>query len=172
LEEVQKAEILLHVRDASSATRDEQKAEVEKVLGELDVLGKPRIEVMNKIDLLPDEERKLLARDGAVAISAKLGLGIDDLLARIDAELTADPVIEQSFEIPQSRGDVLSAMGAGALLREREFLGNSVRMTVAGPASLLGRYREFRLDAKTDRAKGSGGDSQTPGPSDPEPGHR
>jgi GTP-binding protein HflX len=172
LEEVQKAEILLHVRDASSATAEEQKAEVEKVLGELNVLGKTRIEVLNKIDLLSDEERAMLAGSDAITISARLGQGLDTLLARVDASLTADPVIEQTFDVPQARGDILAALGAGALTRERAFSDNSVRMTVAGPASLLGRYREFCVNAKTDRTPGSGGDSQMPSPSDPEPGHR
>jgi len=41
LEEVERAEALLHVRDASSAMVDEQKVQVERVLGELDVKGKP-----------------------------------------------------------------------------------------------------------------------------------
>lgn len=172
LEEIQNAEVLLHIRDASSPTKDEQKAEVEKVLDELGVLSKPRLEVMNKIDLLPDGEREQLAVSGAIAISAKLGLGIDILFDRIDAELTIDPVIEQTFSIPQAKGEILASLGAGTLLRERHFKGNMVRMTVAGPASLLGRYREFRVDARTDRAGGSGGDSQAPGPLDPEPGHR
>jgi GTPase len=172
LEEVQKAEVLLHVRDSSSPTKDEQKAEVEKVLGELGVLSKPRLEVMNKIDLLSVEEQEELFASGAIAISARLGLGIDDLFTRIDAELVADPVIEQTFTIPQARGEVLAALGAGALLRDREFIGNTVRMTVAGPASLLGRYREYRGDAKMDRAEGSGGDSRAPDPLDPGPGHR
>ncbi|HTZ89348.1 MAG TPA: hypothetical protein VMA71_03355, partial [Alloacidobacterium sp.] len=128
--------------------------------------------VMNKIDLLSDEDRAELIAGGAIATSGKAGLGIDCLLARIDAELTADPLMEQTFIIPQAKGDVLAALGAGAVLRDRQFIDNTVRMTVAGPASLLGRYREFRLDASTDRAKGSGGDSQSPGPLDPEPGHR
>jgi GTP-binding protein HflX len=172
LEEVQKAEVLLHVRDASSPTRDEQKAEVEKVLGELGVLDKPRLEVMNKMDLLSGEERAELAASGAILTSGKARLGIDALLARVDAELTADPIIEQTFTIPQAKGEVLAALGAGAVLREREFIGNTVRMTVAGPASLLGRYREFRVDARTGRMSGSGGDSQASGPLDPEPGHR
>jgi GTPase len=147
LEEVQKAEVLVHVQDASSEMRDEHKAEVEKVLGELDVLSKPRIEVLNKIDLLSQEQRDALVTSGAVAVSAKQGLGIAGLLARIDEELVADPVIEQRFEIPQSQGMALAALGAGAVIREREFVGNSVRMTIAGPASLLGRYREYRLKA-------------------------
>jgi GTPase len=63
LEEVAQAEVLLHVRDAASAYGEEQKTQVEKVLDELESLSKPRIEVLNKIDLLPEPERAtLLAR--------------------------------------------------------------------------------------------------------------
>jgi GTP-binding protein HflX len=148
LEEVQKAEVLLHVRDCSSPMQEEHKAEVEKVLGELDVLSKPRIEVLNKIDLLPDDERHALEASGVVAVSARSGLGIDTLLARIDEALVEDPIVEQRFEIPQSHGDVLAALGAGALIRDREFVGNSVAMTVAGPGSLLGRYRQYRIQLR------------------------
>jgi GTP-binding protein HflX len=143
LEEVQKAEVLLHVRDCSSEMQDEHKAEVEKVLGELGVLSKPRIEVLNKIDLLPPAERDTLSASGAVAVSAKSGQGIEDLLERIDAALIADPIVEQMFEVPQAEGGVLAALGAGSLIRERKFEGNFVVMTVAGPASLMGRYRQY-----------------------------
>jgi len=149
LEEVQKAEVLVHVRDCSSPMQDEHKAEVEKVLGELGVLSKPRIEVLNKIDLLPPAERACLEAGGAVAVSARLGCGIDALRARIDSALVADPILEQRFEIPQSQGNVLAALGAGALIRQQEFIGNTVAMTVAGPASLLGRYRQYRVDSRT-----------------------
>ena len=148
LEEVQKAEVLVHVRDCSSPMQDEHKAEVEKVLGELDVLSKPRIEVLNKIDLLPPAEREALETSGALSVSARLGWGMDEVLARIDAALVADPILEQCFRIPQSQGSVLAALGAGTLIRDREFIGNTVAMTVAGPASLLGRYRQYRIDSK------------------------
>jgi GTPase len=146
LEEVRKAEVLLHVRDASSPLREEHKAEVEKVLAELDVLSKPRLEILNKIDLLGEEETALAsARSSAsVLVSAKEGTGIDRLMERIDEELMQDPILEQRFQIPQSEGNALAALEAGALIRDREYEGNVVRMTVAGPASLLGRYRRFR----------------------------
>ena len=153
LEEVQKAEVLVHVRDAASPMQDEHKAEVEKVLGELDVLSKPRIEVLNKIDLLPPAEREALEAADAPAVSARLGWGVDKVLARIDCALVADPIVEQRFSIPQSQGSVLAALGAGALIRHREFIGNTVSMTVAGPASLLGRYRQYRIDSKSAHAQ-------------------
>jgi GTP-binding protein HflX len=147
LEEVRKAEVLVHVQDASSPMRDEHKTEVEKVLGELDVLDKPRLEVLNKVDLLtPEEAAAAEATSGgtAILVSAREGTGIDALMARIDMELMRDPIIEQRMQIPQSEGDALAALEGGAVIREREYEGNLVRLTVAGPASLLGRYRKFR----------------------------
>ena len=62
LEEVEQAEVLLHVRDAASTYGEEQKEQVEKVLGELDALAKPRIEVLNKIDLLDPRSVKASRR--------------------------------------------------------------------------------------------------------------
>jgi len=154
LEEVRKAEVLIHVRDASSPMRDEHKAEVEKVLGELDVLEKPRLEVLNKIDLLSDEERAaLVASTAAIAVSAKEHFGLETLMQRIDEELVLDPILEQRFQIPQSEGDVLAALEAGAIIQKREYEGNLVRVTVTGPASLLGRYRRFRLTARASSAQ-------------------
>ena len=112
-----------------------------------------RSEVLNKIDLLPDAERESLLGSGAVAVSAKTGWGIDALLDRVDAALVADPIVEQRFEIPQAEGAILAALGAGALIRERQFEGNLVVMTVAGPASLMGRYRQYwRTARKTEAA--------------------
>lgn len=64
LEEVERAELLLHVCDASSSMLEEQKVEVERVLGELEVAGKPVIEVMNKADLVSAEDRAALSRGG------------------------------------------------------------------------------------------------------------
>jgi GTP-binding protein HflX len=142
LEEVQKAEILLHVQDCSSPTRDEQKAEVEKVLAELEVQDKPRLEVLNKFDLLPEAERDLLGPD-AIAISARTGQGLDHLLARIDSALVVDPIVRRTLDVPQGQGAVLAALEAGGVVHGREFPGQSVRIDVSAPASLLGRFQRF-----------------------------
>jgi GTP-binding protein HflX len=153
LEEVERAEVLLHVRDASSAMVDEQKLQVEKVLGELEVKGKPVIEVMNKIDLLPPQERARLAGGAgvqtsgapvAVPVSGLMKMGLDELLVAIDEALVADPLVEARFRVPQSEGAALAALEAGALVREKKFEGNLVLLTARGPASLLERYRRFR----------------------------
>jgi GTP-binding protein HflX len=152
LEEVERAEILLHVRDASSPMMDEQKAQVEKVLAELEVTRKPTIEVLNKVDLLPENERMLLPTgDGVVAVSGLTGAGMDVLLAAIDHALVRDPLVEAMFRVPQSEGAVLAALEAGAVVSDKRFEGNLAYFKAVGPASLVGRYRRFQdraLDAR------------------------
>jgi GTP-binding protein HflX len=146
LEEVEQAEVLLHVRDAASTYGEEQKKQVERVLDELEVLGKPRVEVLNKIDLLGEQERDgLRVRSGEVAVSARTGEGMDALLAAIDRTLHSDPVIDAELRVPQQEGAVLATIEAGMVVHGREYEGNFVRLTVSGPASLVGRLRQYRM---------------------------
>ena len=150
LEEVEQAEILLHVRDASSTYGEEQKAQVEKVLDELEALSKPQIEVLNKADLLDAHEREGLAereqhRHPEVLVSAQTGEGMDALLEAIDKALYSDPVIETEMRVPQSDGAALAAIESGMVIHERKYEGNLVRLKVSGPASLVGRLRKYRL---------------------------
>jgi GTP-binding protein HflX len=151
LEEVEQAEVLLHVRDAASTYGDEQKAQVEKVLGELDSLGKPRVEVLNKIDLLSGDERRGLEsrnHSGTVSVSARTGEGMARLLEAIDGALHSDPILTAELRIPQHEGAVLAMLEAGTVIESRAYNGNLVNLTVSGPASLLGRLRDYRLRDK------------------------
>jgi GTPase len=153
LEEVAQAEVLLHVRDAASTYGEEQKAQVEKVLGELESLGKPRIEVLNKVDLLGEHEREgLLERaqnqsgsTSEVVVSAQTGEGMEALLKTLDEALHSDPVVEAELRVPQQEGGVLAAIEAGMVVHSREYEGNVVRLKVSGPASLMGRLRKYRV---------------------------
>ena len=86
LEEVQRATLVLQVSDASSPISAEQDAQVESVLKELDADKKPRLHVMNKIDLLPPKQRESLRDDSqTIHVSAVKGIGLTTLLDRIDA---------------------------------------------------------------------------------------
>ena len=151
LEEVAQAEVLLHVRDSASTYGEEQKAQVEKVLGELESLDKPRIEVLNKIDLLDAHEREgLMERSknpasGEVAVSAVTGEGMDELLKAIDLALHTDPLVDAELRVPQQEGAALAAIEGGMKVHSREYEGNLVRLTVSGPASLIGRLRKYRV---------------------------
>ncbi len=147
LEEVERAELLLHVRDAASPTLQEQKAQVEAVLSELEVDKKKTLQVLNKIDLLrgfaeltPGEQP-----GGELAVSGLAGAGLDELLQAIDAALTADPLQTVEFRIPQAEGRVIAALERGATTLKQRFAGNLAYMKVVGPASLLERYRKYQV---------------------------
>jgi GTP-binding protein HflX len=143
LEEVERAELLLHVQDAASPTREEQRREVLKVLGELDVSETPVLDVLNKIDLVPAAEH--LAEDGAIAVSGLQRTGLQTLLLAIDAALVEDPLIEIEMRVPQSDGRAIAAIEAGATLEAKRFEGNVAYLRAVGPASLLHRYRRYFL---------------------------
>lgn len=145
LEEVERAEILLHVQDASSPMREEQKIQVKKVLAELGVSAKPVIQVLNKTDLIPLRELAHLSRDReAIPVSSLQRTGLDQLLKAVDAALVVDPLVESSFRLPQSEGSILTALERGAIINEKRFEGNLVFFRARGPASLLDRYCRFR----------------------------
>jgi GTPase len=145
LEEVERAEILLHVQDAASPIREEQKAQVETVLAELAVSSKPAIQVLNKIDLVPPQELARVSNDReAIRVSALQHSGLDQLLIAIDAALVADPLVELNFRLPQSEGLALASLEGGAIIHEKRYEGNLVFLRARGPASLLNRYRRFR----------------------------
>ncbi len=141
LEEVERAELLLHVRDAASPTLDKQKAQVEAVLEELGVGEKPTLQVLNKTDLLPPDTP---FPSGSVPVSGLSGAGCEELLVQIDAALTADPLAEARFRVPQSEGRVIAALERGATVLHQRFEGNLLFFTAVGPSSLLQRYRKYQ----------------------------
>ncbi len=82
LEETIQADLLLHVVDASNPNRDDQIAEVNKVLSEIDAAGIPQVLVFNKIDLQdvpPSVQRDDYGRISRVFLSAKSGAGLEGL---------------------------------------------------------------------------------------------
>jgi GTP-binding protein HflX len=88
LEELAEADLLLHVIDAADPDRDQQEAAVERILGDLGLAETPRLLVYNKVDLLPPEERGVLAHQrGAIALSAREPASTGPLLLAIEDRL-------------------------------------------------------------------------------------
>ena len=113
LEEVQRAALILQVSDASSPISAEQDAQVESVLKELEADKKPRLRVMNKIDLLPAKQRESLRDDEqTVHVSAVKGAGLSTLLDRIDTMLEEDRPSRVRLRIPQREGKALALLQA------------------------------------------------------------
>jgi len=148
LEEVQRASLILHVSDASSRLSAEQDAQVEIVLKELEAEKKPRLRVMNKVDLLDVEVAESLvsgARHEAktVYVSAVEGTGLDRLLARIDAMIEEDPVSRAHLRVPQKEGKTLAMLEAKARIYSRTYTDGAVDLEVEAPESVMRRVRGF-----------------------------
>ena len=95
LEEIKKADLLIHVRDICSHNTEDQKKDVLKVLNQLNVKpntpgGPPMIEVMNKLDKASGNYKENLENiNDLIFISAKTGKGIDKLKLKIDHVLSS-----------------------------------------------------------------------------------
>jgi GTP-binding protein HflX len=147
LEEVQRAALVLQVSDASSPISAEQDAQVESVLKELDADKKPRLHVMNKIDLLPAKQRESLRDDEqAVHVSAAQGIGLTTLLDRIDSLLEADRPSRVRLRIPQREGKALALLQARARIYSRQYLDGAVELEAEAPESVLRRMREWVVE--------------------------
>jgi GTP-binding protein HflX len=147
LEEVQRASLILHVSDASSRLSAEQDAQVEIVLKELEAEKKPRLRVMNKVDLLDGEVAENLMADAAressrtVYVSAVEGTGLDTLLKRIDKMIEEDPVSRLHLRVPQKEGKTLAMLEARARIYSRKYSDGAVELEVEAPESVVRRVR-------------------------------
>jgi GTP-binding protein HflX len=152
LEEVQRATLILQVSDASSPVSAEQDAQVESVLKELEADKKPRLRVMNKIDLLLPEQRESL-RDSTLGdseqtihVSAAKGIGLSTLLDRVDALIEEDRPSRVRLRIPQKEGKMLALLEARARIYSRQYQDGVAVLEAEAPASLLRHLREWVVE--------------------------
>jgi GTP-binding protein HflX len=146
LEEANQADLLLHVADASSAEVHEQIAAVYEVLTELGIREKDTLLVLNKTDALESSEALTILLEkypNAVAISAKSGIGLDLLTARVSETLSKE-FFDLTITMPIGNGR-LEAM----LAREGEVLSSKYDETSAVihcrvPQHLVGQLRRER----------------------------
>jgi GTPase len=151
LEEVQEAALILHVSDVSNPHHDELDEEVDKILRELGVAGRPRLRVLNKMDQLTVEERKAIANaaernPGAAGgapllVSALTGEGIDELLRRMDVGMPTDPVVTLSIRLPLAEGRTLAMIHALGRVLHSEIDDSHMRLDAEVPASIAKRLR-------------------------------
>jgi GTP-binding protein HflX len=151
LEEVQEAALILHVTDISNPHHAEHDAEVLKVLGDLGVKDRPRLHVLNKSDLLSEEDRNVLKQANGhgrevIFTSATTGEGLEDLLARIDSAIQVDPLVRLRLRVPVSDGRHLSLAKARGRVLNSEVIDGHFLLEAELPQSIARRLQEFVLD--------------------------
>jgi GTP-binding protein HflX len=119
---------------------------VYRVLEELGLEDRPVLVVMNKIDRLaePNGLQRELGLDGAVAVSARTGEGLETLLARIG---DAFRVTRSAFRlrVPYERGEVLGRVYARGRVLGREDRPDGIWLDVEVPRALEGLVRPYRV---------------------------
>jgi GTPase len=156
LEETVLADLILHVVDGSEP--EEERADsitaADAVLGEIGADASPRLLVMNKIDLLDDEDRRELAlrHPEAVLVSAETGEGLEELGSRIAASI-AQRLTEVELLVPFDAGERLSELHEIAGDLEREDREDGVLVRARLPAALADRFADLSVNGRGRRSR-------------------
>jgi GTPase len=143
LEEVVEADLLLHVMDAAADDVEDREEAVEAVLKEIGADARPRIPVLNKMDLIAPARARALkdGRPDSVLVSAQTGRGLDDLKDAIAARLELRPrAVRLRFEAADKRG--IAGVYTAGRVTGHEVDGGHVTLDAELPERMVERYRE------------------------------
>jgi GTP-binding protein HflX len=164
LEEINEADLLLHVVDITHPNVQEQSATVERVLRDLGAHDKPVITALNKMDLLADEGESrggggeeetdegssLLDRvsetmrdyPNCVAISAAESLGLDSLLGRVQA-LLEEELVSVVVLLPYSSDGLIGLIHQRGVIEREEYGESGVLVEAKVPQSLAQHFERY-----------------------------
>ena len=143
LEELEYADLLLHVIDVSNPEWQLQAAVVENLIRELGAGELPRIDVFNKSDRLPVGEIMPHGED-ICAISARTGEGIDRLLEMIDQRLDKG-TRRVTIHLPYDKGSLLDMLYREAKVESVEY-SETIDIVAVCPPKVLGQIGDYTPD--------------------------
>lgn len=140
LEELEYADVLIHVIDASDPNREEHIAVVEKLIAQLAKPGTPEIRCYNKADLVPAVE--IPVGENVVAISAKLGKNMDSLCSAIENAL-GQARHKVLLRLPYSMGGMVETLHDNAQVNAVDYTPDGIEVDAVLDDILYGRLRDF-----------------------------
>ena len=140
LEELEYADLLLHVIDASDPNRQEHIEVVDKLIAQLAKSDTPVLKVYNKADLVYPED--IPAGQDVVPVSAKRGMNMDGLLKAIEQALghSRHHVV---LVIPYAQGGLVDTLHSGAKVLRTDYTGEGIEMEVILDDILYGRLKNY-----------------------------
>jgi GTPase len=166
LEGIEEAALIVHVVDASQPHAAEQIAAVDAVLAGLAVSGTPRLIVWNKADLLREPTARAVltaGRAAAVAVSARTGEGVPELLAKVESMLR-EGLVDAELVIPWDRYELVRLVYERGSVLSKEDAEEGVRLRASLPASLSWKLAAFN---RTAASPGAPADPTAARPGDP-----
>ena len=140
LEELEYADVLIHVIDASDPNREEHIAVVEKLIAQLAKPGTPEIRCYNKAELVSAAE--IPAGENVVAISAKLGKNMDSLCRAIEKAL-GQARHKVLLRLPYSMGGMVETLHNNAQVNAVDYTPDGIEVNAVLDDILYGRLRDF-----------------------------
>lgn len=140
LEELQYADLLLHVIDSADPERQEHIAVVEKLISQLAKPGTPVLQCYNKADLVSPEE--IPVGEDVVAISAKQGYGLDKLLQAVEKALD-NGRHHIVVRLPYAMGGLVDTLHSTARVNNVEYTPEGIEVETVVDAILYGKLRSY-----------------------------
>ena len=140
LEELEYADLLLHVIDSADPHREEHIAVVEKLINKLAKPGTPVLNLYNKADLVSPEE--IPVGEDVVPISAKEGRGMDELLKAIERALGA-ALHHVVVTLPYSMGGQVETLHNNAQVLNVDYTAGGIEIETILDDILYGRLRDY-----------------------------
>ena len=147
LEEITEADLLLHVVDVTHPNAHAQSRAVFQTLEEIEADHVPIISALNKIDLLEDSDgarRALEEFPKAVAISARTGEGVDDLLKSV-TQLLFENYVSVSLWLPYREGGLISMFHEQGHVEKVEHGEEGIQITGMLPQRLVARFSAYKV---------------------------
>ena len=145
LEELEYADLLLHVIDSSDPNREEHIAVVDSLIAKLAKPGTPVLKAYNKCDLV--EPVDIPVGEDVVAISARAGIGMDKLLSAIENALggSRHHVV---LTLPYSMGGTVQTLHENAKVHSVDYTGEGIVIEAVLDEILYGRLRDYITEHK------------------------
>ena len=140
LEELEYADLLLHVIDSADENRDEHIEVVDRLIGQLAKPGTPVLRCYNKADLV--EKTDVPIGEDVVAISAATGKGMDALLVAIEKALghSRHHIV---VTLPYSMGGMVETLHSNAQVKSVDYTGEGIVVETVVDAILYGRLKDY-----------------------------
>ena len=145
LEELEYADLLLHVIDSSDANREEHIAVVDRLISKLAKPGTPVLRCYNKADLVTAEDIPI--GDDVVKISAKSGMGMDELLKAIERAI-GKTHHHVTVRLPYSMGGMVETLHNNAQVISTDYTAEGIVVETVVDDILYGRLRQYVTDEK------------------------
>lgn len=144
LEELKYADLLLHVIDAADPQREAHIEVVDKLIAKLARPETPVIRCYNKTDMLDDISDYPIGEKN-VPMCARSGIGMDELLTRIEETLLGT-LHHTVFVLPYSEGGILDVLHNQAQVLRVDYIAEGIEVEAICSEELYGRYRKYEKE--------------------------